>query len=517
MNTKMKQIKYQILALICFLLLFQAQDSRAQDLKKIDKYFEKALSDWQVPGMSVAIVKDGEVVLAKGYGVREFGAKKKTDENTLYAIASNTKAFVSASLAHLVWEGKINWDDKVVDHLPYFELYDAYATQETTIRDLLCHRVGLGTFSGDVIWYKSNYTAEETVKHAQFVPQAYGYRAGYGYSNLMFITAGEVIKSVTGMPWDEFVRKHFFEPLAMERTVTTTTVLDDMKNVAAPHKTIDDEITPIPWTNWDNMGAAGGIISSVDDISKWMILQMNGGINDGDTIFTPETQVDMWTPHNNYRVSLASQKNIPSRHFSGYGLGWGMSDYEGRKMVNHGGGYDGMYSRVTMIPEENIGVVVLTNSMTGISTPITMRAIDEILENGERDWSAEALPRAARGVEYRKQRIAKRVDAREEGTKPTVANSKFVGNYYDPMYGAVEILQEGDGLVIDFKPAPHLKADLSHWHYNTFKLNWHEVHAWFDFGTIKFVLDNNQEVEGIEFDVPNDDIFFDEIHLKKMN
>ena len=504
---------------VVILLLFIGPNHiQAQpDIDKLDKYFEKALSDWQVPGMSVAIVKDGEVVLAKGYGVRQSGKKKKTDENTLYAIASNTKAFISASLAHLVWEGKISWDDKVVDHLPYFELYDAYTTRETTIRDLLCHRVGLGTFSGDVIWYKSDYTAEETVRHAKYVPQAYSYRAGYGYSNLMFITAGEVIRSVTGMPWDEFVEKHIFDPLNMSNSVTSTSDLEKIKNVATPHKTIDDKATPIAWTNWDNMGAAGGVISSVSDISKWMMLQINGGINDGDTIFSPETQVDMWTPHNNHRVSLASQKNIPSRHFSGYGLGWGMSDYQGRKMLNHGGGYDGMYSRVTMIPEENLGIVVLTNSMTGISTPITMRAIDEFLGAGDRDWSAEALPRAAKGAENRKERIAKRVNARELGTEPTVSLSDFVGNYYDPMYGAVTISLEDDHLVLDFAPAPQLKADLSHWHYNTFKIDWRETHAWFDFGTLRFVLDNNRQVEGIEFDVPNDDIFFDEIHLKKMN
>jgi hypothetical protein len=333
----------------------------------------------------------------------------------------------------------------------------------------------------------------------------------------MFIAAGEVIHAVTGMPWDDFVRKHFFAPLDMANSVTSTTKLVKLKNVATPHKMIDDKLTPIAWTNWDNMGAAGGIISSVSDISKWLILQMNGGIDEGDTLFSPETQVDMWTPHNNYRVGLAAQKNIPSRHFSGYGLGWGMSDYQGRKMVNHGGGYDGMYSRVTMIPEENLGIVVLTNSMSGISTPITMRAIDEFLGTGERDWSAEALERAARGTKFRQDRVAKRVEARELGTKTTLPLEAFVGNYYDPMYGAISVaLQEGK-LVLDFAPAPQLKADLSHWHFNTFKIEWHETHAWFDFGTLKFVLDNNREVEGIEFDVPNDDIFFHEIHAKKMN
>lgn len=515
----MQDRRAPIAVLAVLVLLFSTfQLSMAQpDQKALDKYFNKARKDWNVPGYSIAIVKDGQVVFEKGYGVLEIGKTKKVDENTLYAIASNTKAFLSASLAHLVWEGKLNWDDKVVDHLPYFQLYDPYATREATIEDLLSHRLGLGTFSGDVIWYKSTYTAEQVIKRARHVPQAYSFRAGYGYSNLMFITAGEVLKSVTGMPWSEFVQKHIFQPLHMDRSVTSTTSLQGMNNVATPHKTIDGKPTPIAWTNWDNMGAAGGIISSVDDMAKWMILQMNQGINNGDTLFSPKVQVDMWTPHNNHRLSLAAQKNNPTRHFSAYGLGWGISDYQGKMMVSHGGGYDGMYSRVAMIPEEHLGVVVLTNSMSGISTPIAMRAIDEYLGTGDRDWSAESLESAARRAKFKEDRVSKRIAARESGTKPTVSEDAFIGNYYDPMYGAVEVIRENGNLVIDFKPAPQLKADLSHWHYNTYKLNWREEHAWFGFGTIKFVINNNNAVEGIEFDVPNDDIFFHEIHLKKMN
>jgi CubicO group peptidase (beta-lactamase class C family) len=485
------------------------------DTKPLDKYFSQALSDWQVPGMAVAIVKDGEIIFAKGYGVLEEGKKKKVDEHSMFAVASNTKAFISASLAHLVWEQKISWDDQVVKHLPYFELYDAYSTHETTIRDILSHRVGLGTFSGDVIWYKSEYTAEEVIKHVKYVPQAYSYRAGYGYSNLMFITAGEVIKSVTGMPWDEFVKHHFFEPLAMNRTVTSVNQLAAMKNVASPHKTIDGKITPIPYVNWDNMGAAGGIISNVEDMGKWTILQMNGGLNGADTLFSPTTQVDMWTPHNNHKVSLASQKNIPSRHFNGYGLGWALSDYEGRKIVSHGGGYDGMYSRVTMIPEEKLAVVVLTNSMRGISTPITTKTIDVLLGVGGRDWSQETLPRAKKAASRWQEQINKKLTARELGTNPTLPLEAYVGNYYDPMYGAAKVQIEDEHLVLDFAPAPQLKSDLSHWHYDAFKLDWREVHAWFSFGTAQFVLNSNNEVTGIEFDVPNYDIFFDEIHFRK--
>lgn len=504
-----------LIILISFVLVIPAQSQ--VDTKPLDKYFEQALTDWQVPGMAVAIVKDGEIIFAKGYGLLEEGKNKKVDENSMFAIASNTKAFVTASLAHLVWEEKISWDDQIVKHLPYFELYDAYSTHETTLRDILSHRVGLGTFSGDVIWYKSEYTAEEVIKHVKFVPQAFSYRAGFGYSNLMYITGGEVIKSVTGMPWSEFVEKHFFAPLDMTRSVTSIGDLAGLKNVASPHKTIDGTITPIAYAPWNNSGAAGGIISSVDDMSKWMILQMNNGVNGADTLFSPNTQVDMWTPHNNYKVSLASQKNMPSKHFSGYGLGWGLSDYQGRKMVNHSGGYDGMYSRVTLIPEEKLGVVVLTNSMSGVTTPITMKAIDAILGSGDRDWSAESLPRAKKSKDYKVERVGKKVAAREVDTKPTLSLDAYIGNYYDPMYGAAKVYIEDGHLVLDFAPAPHLKADLSHWHYDTFKIDWREVHAWFDFGTAQFVLSNNNEVTGIEFDVPNDDIFFDEIHFKKMD
>ncbi len=519
MQTKMKMRKHPIhflMLLVCWLLTI-APVAGQDHIKTLDNYFARALTDWQVPGMAVAIVKDGEIIFAKGYGVQEYGQQQTVDEHTNFAIASNTKAFIAAALARLVWEGKISWDDKVVKHLPYFALYDAYATRHATIRDLLSHRLGLGTFSGDVIWYKSTYSAEEVVKHIRYIPQAYDFRAGYGYSNVMFITAGEVIKAVTGMPWDEFVHNQFFAPLNMDRTVTSVKTLPAMKNIARPHKTIAGRITPIPWANWDNMGAAGGIISNVEDMARWLILQMNHGLNGADTLFSPEVQVDMWTPHNNHKVSLAAQKNIPSRHFSAYGLGWGISDYQGRKMVAHGGGYDGMFSRVTMIPEEHLGIVVLTNAMTGIATPITLRAIDEILGTGNRDWSKEALSRAAKSAQRKQDRINRRVKARISGTRPTLPLSAFAGQYADPFYGQVNIVMENDHLVIDFVPAPDLKADLSHWHYNTFKLEWREVHAWFDFGTLQFVLNNNHQVTGIVFDVPNDDIFFEEIHLQKTN
>lgn len=485
------------------------------DTKEFEKYIDKARADWDVPGMAVAIVKDGKIVFEEGFGVLESGKKQKVDENSLFAIASNTKAFTAASLAILVDEGKISWSDKVKDYLPYFALYDSYVSEHATIADLLSHRIGLGTFSGDVIWYKSNYTAEEVIKHARYVPQAYGFRDGYGYSNLMFITAGEVIKAVSGQSWGQFIKQHFFMPLGMDRTQTTVTELAKMKDVATPHGLVDNVNTPIPYVNWDNMGAAGGIISSVHDMAQWMNLQLNHGVVGADTLFSPERQIDMWTPHNSFRVSSGSKRNLPSRHFSGYGFGWGLSDYKGNLIVSHSGGYDGMYSRVTLVPDQNLGIVILTNAMRGVSYPVAMHLIDAYVGGDQKDWSAEYLPGAKRGIDWKKQRIQKRIDARVLNTKPSVSEDAFVGSYYDPMFGEVDIKKDDKGLRMEFMSAPSLNAQLSHWHYNTYKIEWNELHAWFSFGTIQFVLDNNQEVTGIEFDVPNDDIFFDEIHLKR--
>lgn len=483
----------------------------------LDTYFEQALADWGAPGMSVAIVKDGEVVLSKGYGVLEAGKEQAPDGNTIYAIASNSKAFIATAIGMLVAEGKLNWDDPVRKHLPYFRLYDAYVSEHTTVRDLLCHRVGLGTFSGDVIWYKSHYTPEEVVRRAQYVPQDFEYRAGYGYTNLMFVAAGEVIRAVTGRPWDAYVRERIFGPLGMDRTRSSVETLRDMNNVASPHKPVGDEHQPIPYVNWDNMGAAGGILSSVNDMAKWMQLQLDQGRHEGEPVFTPMVQQEMWTPHNSFQVSAAMQERYPGMHFSGYGLGWRLFDYGARKVVTHSGGYDGMYSRVALVPEENLGIVVLTNSMTGIGTYLMYRTLDHYFGMEAKDWSSVGLAAHERSRTRRSELLASLREQRVENTSPTLPLEKYTGRYHDPMYGDIEIQLDDEGqLYLHFPHASALDAELSHWHYDTYQINWKETHAWFDFGTLQFVTDNNRRVIELRFDVPNGDIFFHEIHARKV-
>jgi CubicO group peptidase (beta-lactamase class C family) len=494
--------------------LFAGSSLVAQpDFKKLDAYYSKALKDWGVPGMSIAIVKDGKVVFSKGYGLKELGKKDAPDENTLYAIASNSKAFTSAIIAQLVQEGKLNWNDKVKKHLPYFELYDPWVSQETTIRDLLSHRVGLGTFSGDLIWYRSTLSAEEMIRRVKYLPKVYDFRSGYGYSNVMFITAGEVIRVVTGKSWSQNVKERFLQPLGMTRTVSTSKDLVKQGNAATPHALFDGRHQPIPWEDWEHVAATGGIFSSVKDMSQWIVLNLNNGIWNKDTLLTPASRNMLWTPHNNFQVNHTSTDK--SVHFRGYALGWVVSDYRGKMRVGHTGGYTGMLSGVAMIPDENLGVVVLTNGMKGIYGPIINYTLDVFLSAPERDWSAESLANLEKNKDTR---IEDRKKARVLNTKPTAPIESFVGTYRNESYGDLVVKKEGEKLTIDFAHTPDLAATLEHWHYNTWELKWKnaEMLAWFTFGTVKFEVDNNNAVTGISFDVPNDDMWFYELNGKKV-
>jgi len=485
------------------------------DLAALDTYFAAAHEAWPVPGFSVAIVKDGAIVFEKGYGVREMAAADAVDEHTLYAIASNSKAFTAAALATQVDEGRLSWDDRVIDHLPWFELYDQYVTQEIRIRDLLSHRSGMGTYSGDLLWYGTPYSAEEVVRRARYLSPEYPFRAGYGYTNLMFIAAGEVLRAVSDSGWHDFVDERFFGPLGMERSVTSVNDLAARDNVATPHKNEHGEVIPLDWFNWDAMGAAGGIISSVHEMSQWMLAQLGGGEKDGVRLFSEEAQQQMWRVHNPRAVSSQYQSRYPTTHFRGYGLGWGLADYKGRKIVSHGGAYDGMYSSLMLVPEEELGVVVLTNSMTGVASALAYRVLDAYLGGDARDWSAEDLPGwidSRRRFEERQDRIeAERVI----GTSPSLALEGYAGTYGGDMYGDATVKLEGGRLVLRLLPNPDLTADLEHLHYDTFVVRWRETFAWFGKGTATFVLDASGNVEEMKLDVPNDDLWFQELEMTR--
>lgn len=507
-------MKKTLVISICFISMALNAFSQQPDFVKLDQYLAKTAAAWGTPGISVGIVKDGKLVFSKGYGLLESGKAAVPDGNTLYAIASNSKAFTSAMMAMLVQEGKIKWDDRVKKYLPYFELYDSWVSNETTIRDLLCHRVGLGTFSGDLIWYKSDMTAEEIIKRVKYLPKQFDFRSGYGYSNVMYVTAGEVIKMVTGKTWAQNVQDRILTPLAMDRTTCSLKEMEKLGNFATPHAYEHETNIPIPWTNWEEVAAMGGIISSVNDIGKWMIFNLNNGITATDTLLTPASRNTLWKMHNNYTMDY-TRKNDSKTHFSGYALGWGLSDFQGRMKVSHGGAYDGMISSVTMVPDEKLGVVVLTNGLQAPTAAITNYILDAYLGLPEKDWSTEMLGRVKAGGK-RDTRIADRMAKQVKGTNPSLDLEKYTGNYFSDIYGTIRVTLKENQLRVYFEHSPDLSASLEHWHYDVWKINWDKKQAWFSFGTIKFNMTNNLAITGMDFDVPNDDIFFEELKARKV-
>ena len=503
------------------LLVPAARAQRPADIAALDAYFAAARSAWNVPGFAVAIVKDDSVVLAKGYGVRELGKPDPVDAQTLFAIASNTKAFTVAALARLVDEGRLAWDDRVADHLPFLVLYAPYVTREIEIRDLLSHRSGLGTYSGDLLWYGTTYGRDEVLRRLRYLPPAGAFRADYGYSNVMFLAAGQLVPAATGRSWDEYIETEFFAPLGMDRSVTSVDSLPNRTNVATPHGEATPhggrpgQIVTYPWYSWDNVGPAASIISSVAEMAKWIRLQLHHGTWNGRTYFSAARSREMWTPQISFRVSAGAEERYPSTHFRGYGFGWGLMDYRGRKVMSHGGAADGMYSRVVLVPEEGLGMVILTNSMTSLPAALSYRILDAFLGGAEQDWSAEFLAEDRRGSERWAARWAQWDRERVPNTTPSLPLEGYTGTFGGELYGDATLTLENGGLVLRLLPAPDMVADLTHWQHDTFTIEWRHAFPWFGRGWAQFVLDPSGKVVEVKLDVPNEDFWFNELHFAR--
>jgi CubicO group peptidase (beta-lactamase class C family) len=486
-------------------------------VKEIDEYALKVGKDWAAPGFAIAIVKDDKLVFAKGYGVRELGKPEVVDENTLFAIASNTKAFTAAALAILVDEGKIKWDDLVTKYLPAFQLYDSYVTRELTIRDLLSHRSGLETFGGDLLWYENNYTRDEILHRARFLKSTSSFRSRFGYQNILFMAAGEIVAKVSGMSWDAFMKQRFFTPLGMKRTLTTHAELLKAQNVATPHNAFEGKTRVIRYGNVDNIGAAGAIKSSVTEMAQWLRLQLARGSYDGRKLFAAERSRELWTPHTVLGpISEQSEKSNPTRHFSLYGLGWILSDYQGRLLVTHGGGLDGMVSQLALVPEEKLGSVVHTNSETSISTVLLNKIIDTFLGVAPRDWNSEFLARSKRNEEAAKLAAKKVDDSRVLNTNPSLPISAYAGTYTGEMFGDARVSAENGQLVLKFVPSPLFVGDMEHWHFDTFRIKWRDTIVYpFPRGFVTFILNPQGKVDEMKIDVPNPDFLFTELEFKR--
>ena len=508
-----------LLLLIAAPRLLAAQTATLEArLKEIDEYALKVGKDWPAPGFAVGIVKDDKLVFAKGYGVREMGKPNTVDEYTLFAIASNSKAFTAAAVAMLVDEGKLKWDDPVTKYLPSFQLYDPYVTRELTIRDLLSHRSGLATFGGDLLWYESNYTRDEILQRVRFLKPSSSFRSRFGYQNILFMAAGEIVAKVSGMSWDAFMKEKLFQPLGMKRTVTAHADLLKADNVATPHNAFEGKTRVIRYGNVDNIGAAGAIKSSVAEMAQWLRLQLGRGTYDGRKFFSVERSREMWTPHTVLGgISEQSEKSNPTRHFSLYGLGWILSDYHGRLFVSHGGGLDGMISQVALMPEEKLGVVVLTNSETPLSTVIVNKTLDVFLDVAPRDWNSEFLARTKQGEEAAKATAKKIEDSRVPNTRLSLPLSAYAGTYSGSMFGDAKVTEESGRLVLKFVPSSLFIGDLEHWHFDTFRIKWRESIVYpFPKGFVTFSLNSEGKVDEMKIDVPNPDFDFKELEFKRV-
>ncbi len=446
----------------------------------LDAYVARVRKTFEVPGISVAIVKDGKIVLDKGYGVRKLGESTPVDENTLFGIGSNTKAFTAAAIATLIDEGKLNWDDPVYERLKGFEMYDPYVSKEMRIRDLLCHRSGLGLGEGDLMfWPHTTFTRDEVVYRVRFLKPATSFRSHYAYNNLMFVTAGQVVAETSGKSWDDYVREKIFLPLGMNNTNTSVNTFKPGANWAFPHSKVDGKLQTIPFEGLDNAAAAGSINSSVADMSKWLLLQLNRGkISGTETrIFSEKSSQAMWTQQTVIPVTDGGPEELRELkpNLAGYALGWGVRDYKGRKLVGHTGGVAGFVTRVMLVPQENLGVVILTNAEdSGAFDSILFHILDSYLGGGTMDYIA-----AFKSVEDKQQAEAEEATqkvsaARAADSKPSLPLEKYAGQYSDPWYGKMTITQENGGLVLTLARTSKGVADLQHWQYDTFKAHWRD-------------------------------------------
>jgi CubicO group peptidase (beta-lactamase class C family) len=502
-------------------LLTLAAAAPAQD--NLDAVVERVRQTFDVPGIAVAVVKDGRVVLQKGYGVRKLGDPKPVTPRSMFRIASNTKAFTAAALATLVDEGKLKWDDRVVDRMPSFQMYDPYVTREMTIRDLLTHRSGLGLGAGDLMfWPATDLNPAEIVRRIKFIPLATSFRSKYAYDNLLYLVAGHILETVSGKKWEEYLKERIWTPLGMTHTAGSTRALVEGGDVAQPHARADGKLVVLEHTDHDNNAPAGSINSCVEDLAKWMILQLSHG----GKIFSAAQSKEMWS--GNTIVPIRDlPKGAPAAfqsvqpQFSTYGLGWGLRDYRGHKLVGHTGALAGYVSRTVLVPDLNLGIVILTNQEENAAHgAIANTVVDHYLGAPAVDWVAAFRDLVA--IEKAEGEAEARAAAgkRAANSKPSLPLASYAGRYRDAWYGDVVVEQKDGKLAVRFTHSKQLAGTLEHWHYDTFVARWRDRTLFAD-AYVTFTLKPDGSIEGAKMQPvsPLTDFSFDfqDLALKRVD
>jgi CubicO group peptidase (beta-lactamase class C family) len=502
-NTNKSQFKLKIImpslhkilftAGFCFLIITGNTQSNPFITDSLDSYIKRGMEQWQIPGLAIAVVKDGKVLVMKGYGVKEIGKPEKVDENTLFIIASNSKLFTGTSIANLDYQKKLSLNDKVTQYIPWFRLYDSNATVMANVRDMLCHRLGTKTFQGDFTFWDSDLPKDSIVWKMRYLQPPGAFRQDYGYCNSAFLVAGQVLEKVTGQSWEDYVRENILAPLGMTNTYMNTAGLSTRNNAATPHNNLFSSITKIPFDNVDNLGPATSMVSNVKDLSNWLLFQLDSGKYNG-------TQVMPWpvlqkTRDVNIMTSSRKSSVFPS-HFRGYGLGVNVADYNGRQVFWHTGGAFGFVTNVCFVPEEKLGITILTNNDNqSFFEALRYQILDAFTGVAYSDRSNTFLQA---GIKQKKEKdeVLAALQARvNKKNLPPVPLEKYTGEYDNLIYGKINIAKSGNLLVCYFQHHPGLIGYMEYMDNDEFRMTYSNIG--YGIYPAKFSM-NEGKVEAVE-------------------
>ena len=497
-------------ALACLMLIlpFQLLAQKAVNYQALDNYIQEAIDDFELPGLAVAIVKDSNVVFSKAYGFRNFEKKEPLTTKSLFNIASCSKAFTAATLGLLVDEGTLTWKDKVIDYYTDFRMSDPYITKELNMIDILSHRSGLGTFDGDLLWYETDYTDAEILRRMRYFPMRNDFRTEFGYQNNMYLLAGEVVKAASGKTWAEFVYEKIFAPLEMTESRTCSGDLKERQDIAMPHlkRVVNAYAMPRP-------NPAGSIFSSVDEMSHWIQMLLNGGKWNGVQVLSERTISALFSPRTILPVSKSMLEN--GTHFRAYCLGWIAYDYFGKKVLEHGGGMPGYISKVALVPEEKLGMVILTNDMNGLPDALRNKILDVFLSDRDKDWAALYFEMTQKSETRREERELEREEKRVKKTRPSLKLEEYAGLYRDEKYGDAMVEFENKKLHLTLLPTKKVfTSQMEHWHFDTFRIKFKD--EFLPEGFITFNFNTDREVTGFLIDLPNPDFHFKNLKFEKV-
>lgn len=461
---------------------------------------ERVMKEFDVPGIAIAVVKDGKVLAAEGFGVRKRGEPAKVDGKTIFEIASNSKAFTAAALAMLVDQGKLGWDDPVIKHLPDFRMYDAYVTAEMTIRDLLVHRSGLGLGAGDLMWWPTtNFSTDEIIHNLRYIKPATSFRSAYAYDNLLYIVAGKIIAAKSGKTWGETMHEWILKPVGMTGTTTSLEENANFANVSAPHSKINGKAVPVKPMPVANAVGAVGINTNAEDIARWMnVLLDNGKLGDGKRLWSDKQAREMWTAQTPMTISTPRPPLAATKpNFYAYGLGFQLRDYQGKLVAMHGGALQGFYTRVLLVPEAKLGIAIFTNAESGPSlNALQYRLLDQHLGAAPTDWIGRIADIDRENQAKEQARIKGESATRAASSKPSLPLASYEGEYEDAWYGKASIKRTGNKLVMSFAKTPDLTGEMEHFQHDTFIVRWKERNFNAD-AYVTFSLDHDGSIERV--------------------